>query len=98
MAQTRTRKPKSPATLKSFDPRTGEKLSARALRPQKLGLGRPLIPRLLGGTSSRIEWRPFGVVGAITPWNYPITNCFLAFAPALFAGNVVVVKPSEVTP
>lgn len=52
----------------------------------------------LSGASGRTEWRPFGVVGAITPWNYPITNSFLGFAPALFAGNVVVIKPSEVTP
>jgi len=50
------------------------------------------------GVSSHIEWRPFGVVGCITPWNYPITNCFLAVTAPLFAGNVVVIKPSEVTP
>ena len=71
-----------------------ERAADRALRPQKVG--RLLTP--LTGTSSRIEWRPYGVVGAITPWNYPITNCFLGFATALFAGNAVVVKPSEVTP
>jgi acyl-CoA reductase-like NAD-dependent aldehyde dehydrogenase len=53
---------------------------------------------LLFGSSSHVEWRPFGVVGAITPWNYPITNCLLAFVGALLAGNAVVVKPSEVTP
>lgn len=66
----------------------------KALRPFKSG-------RLWGvvtGDISRIEWRPFGVVGCITPWNYPLTNCFLAVAPALFAGNAVVVKPSEVVP
>jgi succinate-semialdehyde dehydrogenase/glutarate-semialdehyde dehydrogenase len=71
-----------------------EKIAEKALRPQKVG-------RLMGplaGVSSRIEWRPFGVVGAITPWNYPMSNSFLAFAPALFAGNTVVIKPSEVTP
>lgn len=71
-----------------------ERATERALRPEKVG--RLLAP--IVGTSSRIEWRPFGVVGAITPWNYPITNCFLGFASALFAGNCVVVKPSEVTP
>ncbi|MGH2694528.1 MAG: aldehyde dehydrogenase family protein [Actinomycetota bacterium] len=71
-----------------------ERAAARALQPQKVGR----VPGLLFGVSSRIEWRPFGVVGCITPWNYPVTNCFLAFAPALFAGNCVVVKPSEVTP
>ena len=68
--------------------------AAKALRPFNPG-------RLWGvvtGDISRIEWRPFGVVGCITPWNYPLTNCFLAVAPALFAGNAVVVKPSEVVP
>ncbi len=71
-----------------------EKIAAKALRPQKAG--RVMGP--LAGLKSHIEWRPFGVVGAITPWNYPMTNCFLAFAPALFSGNTVVIKPSEVTP
>ncbi len=71
-----------------------EKIAEKALRPQTVG--RIMGP--LSGVKSRIEWRPFGVVGAITPWNYPMTNSFLAFAPALFAGNTVVIKPSEVTP
>ncbi|MGH2818341.1 MAG: aldehyde dehydrogenase family protein [Actinomycetota bacterium] len=76
-----------------------EALAPRALRPEKIGLFTPpVLPKLLSGTSARTEWRPFGVVGCITPWNYPITNSFVAFAPALFAGNAVVIKPSEVTP
>ncbi len=40
---------------------------------------------------------PFGVVGVITPWNAPINQAARAAAPALAAGNVVVVKPSEFT-
>lgn len=72
-----------------------ERLAPKALRPEKTGR---IAGPLLFGTSSRIEWRPFGVVGAITPWNYPVTNCLLAFTGALLAGNTVVVKPSEVTP
>lgn len=76
-----------------------EKIAARALKPERISLlSPPRLPKLLSGTLSRIEWRPFGVVGCITPWNYPITNLFLATAPALFAGNTVVIKPSEVTP
>ena len=71
------------------------RLGDKALRPEKVGR---LAGPLLYGSRSRIEWRPFGVVGAITPWNYPITNCLLAFLGALVAGNTVVVKPSEVTP
>ena len=76
-----------------------EKIAPGALKSKKIGLlTPPVLPKLLGGTVSRIDYKPFGVVGAITPWNYPMTNCFLAFAPALFAGNTVVIKPSEVTP
>jgi aldehyde dehydrogenase (NAD+) len=41
---------------------------------------------------------PFGVVGAITPWNFPLNQVARAAAPALAAGNTVVVKPSEKTP
>jgi aldehyde dehydrogenase (NAD+) len=40
---------------------------------------------------------PFGVVGVITPWNAPLNQAARATAPALAAGNVVVVKPSEFT-
>jgi aldehyde dehydrogenase (NAD+) len=40
---------------------------------------------------------PFGVVGVITPWNSPINQAARGVAPALAAGNVVVVKPSEFT-
>jgi acyl-CoA reductase-like NAD-dependent aldehyde dehydrogenase len=41
---------------------------------------------------------PFGVVGAIIPWNYPLYNAVLKVAPALACGNVVVLKPAEQTP
>ncbi|HYI44866.1 MAG TPA: aldehyde dehydrogenase family protein [Actinomycetota bacterium] len=76
-----------------------EQIAPRVLKSKKVGiLSPPILPKLLGGAVSHIDLKPFGVVGAITPWNYPITNCFLAFAPALFAGNTVVIKPSEVTP
>lgn len=71
-----------------------ERSVSKALKPKRLG---GMIAPLLG-VSSRLEWRPFGVVGCITPWNYPITNAFLAFSTPLFAGNAVVIKPSEVTP
>ena len=42
--------------------------------------------------------RPRGVVAAIVPWNYPVINAALKFAPALAAGNAVIVKPSEISP
>lgn len=41
---------------------------------------------------------PLGVCGLITPWNYPALLAILKMAPALAAGNTVVLKPSEVTP
>ena len=41
---------------------------------------------------------PFGVVGIIVPWNYPMPIAAWGFAPALAAGNTVVLKPAEVTP
>ena len=41
---------------------------------------------------------PLGVVGAITPWNYPLWQAIWKIAPALAAGNTIVVKPSENTP
>lgn len=71
-----------------------EKISPGALRPERVGrfLG------LLTGMSSRIEWRPFGVVGCISAWNYPFLLSFLGMVPALAAGNAVVLKPSEITP
>lgn len=42
--------------------------------------------------------RPLGVVAAITPWNYPVVLAAWKIAPALLAGNTVVVKPSPFTP
>jgi acyl-CoA reductase-like NAD-dependent aldehyde dehydrogenase len=41
---------------------------------------------------------PLGVVGAIVPWNFPMPIAGWAFAPALAAGNTVVLKPAELTP
>ncbi|MHB1517298.1 MAG: aldehyde dehydrogenase family protein [Acidimicrobiales bacterium] len=42
--------------------------------------------------------RPMGVVAAITPWNFPLTLAFWKIAPALLAGNTLVLKPSPFTP
>ncbi len=51
--------------------------------------------------SSAMEWqmlRSRGVVGAITPWNFPVINVALKAGPALAAGNTIVIKPSELSP
>ncbi|WP_250290597.1 aldehyde dehydrogenase family protein [Streptomyces atroolivaceus] len=45
-----------------------------------------------------IRWRPLGPVGAIVPWNFPLQLASAKFAPALAAGNTVVLKPSPFTP
>ncbi|QRN80384.1 MAG: aldehyde dehydrogenase family protein [Nocardiopsis sp. BM-2018] len=48
--------------------------------------------------TSLVVHEPIGVVGAITPWNYPLHQIVLKVVPALLAGNTVVLKPSEVAP
>jgi acyl-CoA reductase-like NAD-dependent aldehyde dehydrogenase len=45
-----------------------------------------------------VRRRPHGVVGAITPWNFPVLLAVWKIAPALLAGNTVVLKPSPFTP
>jgi aldehyde dehydrogenase (NAD+) len=48
--------------------------------------------------NSRVLREPVGVVGAITPWNYPLNQIGAKVAPALAAGCTVVLKPSEIVP
>ncbi|HWD95204.1 MAG TPA: aldehyde dehydrogenase family protein [Acidimicrobiales bacterium] len=50
------------------------------------------------GHSFYLRREPLGVVGAVTPWNYPLWQAIWKIAPALAAGNTIVVKPSENTP
>src|SRR5437763_3339323 len=50
------------------------------------------------GYTSFVRREPLGVVGGITPWNYPLMMAVWKFAPALAAGNVQILKPSEQTP
>jgi succinate-semialdehyde dehydrogenase/glutarate-semialdehyde dehydrogenase len=64
----------------------------RLLRPQSRGAAFPIRQR------TRVYYKPHGVAGFITPWNYPFLNAFADLIPALFAGNTVVLKPSEITP
>lgn len=49
-------------------------------------------------TFGMITTEPYGVVGAITPWNFPLSMAAWKLGPALAAGNAVVLKPSEMTP
>lgn len=55
-------------------------------------------PSELPGTLAYTYWRPRGVVGLITPWNFPLCIPVWKLAPALVAGNTVVLKPAPETP
>ena len=50
------------------------------------------------GFTSYVRREPIGVVGQVTPWNYPLMMAVWKIAPALAAGNTVVIKPSDTTP
>lgn len=52
----------------------------------------------LAGHTSWIRREPIGVVGQVTPWNYPLMMAVWKIAPALAAGNTIVLKPSDTTP
>ncbi|SCL18511.1 Acyl-CoA reductase [Micromonospora nigra] len=53
---------------------------------------------ILAEHSAHLEYQPYGVVGVIGPWNYPVFTPIGSVAYALAAGNAVVLKPSEYTP
>src|SRR3954454_4786559 len=50
------------------------------------------------GHTSFVRREPIGVVGQVTPWNYPMMMAMWKIAPALAAGNTIVLKPSDTTP
>jgi betaine-aldehyde dehydrogenase len=66
------------------------------------GAARVLEGRAAGeymeGFTSMIRREPIGVVGQVTPWNYPMMMAIWKIAPAIAAGNTVVLKPSDTTP
>jgi aminobutyraldehyde dehydrogenase len=61
-------------------------------------LGGSAADEYIAGHTSMIRRDPVGVVAQITPWNYPLMMAAWKLAPALAAGNTVVLKPSEQTP
>jgi coniferyl-aldehyde dehydrogenase len=65
------------------------------MKPQRRSSSFPF--NLLGGRS-HIEYQPLGVVGVISPWNFPVNLTFAPLAGILAAGNRVMIKPSEFTP
>ncbi len=52
----------------------------------------------MAGFTSYVRREPLGAVGAVTPWNYPMMMAVWKWAPALAAGNTLVLKPAETTP
>lgn len=66
----------------------------KMLRPRRVGIGF----YSLVGRSSKIIYKPYGVVGIIPAWNYPFSIPLGEAAMAVMAGNSVVMKPSELTP
>ena len=57
-----------------------------------------VLPSATPGTTVFTRQEPLGVVGLITPWNFPIAIPAWKMAPALISGNAVVLKPAELTP
>ncbi len=71
---------------------TGRGLAAIA--PERAPLAKLKFP----GKRATLRYEPVGVIGLITPWNYPAALPLRSLLPALVAGNAVLFKPSEVTP
>ncbi|MCA1816021.1 MAG: aldehyde dehydrogenase family protein [Acidobacteria bacterium] len=68
--------------------------AARMLRPERINIGQ----YTLLGRTSRVVFKPLGVVGVISPWNFPWAIPLGEVVMALMAGDAVVLKPSELTP
>ncbi|MGB1286183.1 MAG: succinic semialdehyde dehydrogenase [Aggregatilineales bacterium] len=66
--------------------------AAKILQPKTRATVFPMIQY------GKVFYKAHGVVGIISPWNYPFLLPFIDMTPALFAGNTILLKPSEVTP
>jgi coniferyl-aldehyde dehydrogenase len=66
------------------------------MKPEKRKVGP--FPLNLLGAKARVEYQPLGVVGLISPWNFPVNLTFTPLAGILSAGNRCMIKPSEFTP
>ena len=63
------------------------------MKPKRVGVGLELMPG-----RARVLYQPVGVVGIISPWNYPFQLAIVPLIAALAAGNCVMLKPSEISP
>ena len=75
--------------------KNGIKHVKKWMKPEKR---KSMFPLGLLGARSWIEYQPLGVVGVISPWNFPANLTFAPMADILAAGNRVMIKPSEFTP
>src|SRR5262245_47806697 len=66
---------------------------ARWMRPEPRGVAMAFL-----AGSNRIIYQPLGVVGIVSPWNYPVGLALIPLATALAAGNRAMLKPSELVP
>ncbi len=73
-------------------------LTHAANRAESLFKSRTVSSGLMPNYRSRVSYHPYGVIGVIGPWNYPIFTPMGSISYALAAGNTVVFKPSELTP
>ncbi|MCP5178603.1 MAG: coniferyl aldehyde dehydrogenase [Pseudomonadales bacterium] len=76
--------------------RHAQKHLATWMRPEKRRVGP--FPLNLLGARARVDYLPLGVVGVISPWNFPVNLTFSPLAGIFAAGNRVMIKPSEYTP
>ena len=70
------------------------KNAEKYLSDEKVRTSSPLVK----GKKLLVRYAPYGLVGVIGPWNYPIVNSFGDAIPALMAGNAVILKPASATP
>ena len=68
--------------------------AARVLKPERLSLRQAYVVQ----KRASLRYEPIGVVGIVSPWNFPFSIPFTQAASAVAAGNAVVIKPSELTP
>lgn len=68
--------------------------AAKILKPERINIG---LYRAMGRTS-KIIYKPLGTIGIIPAWNYPFSIPLGEVVMSLMAGNVVILKPSELTP
>lgn len=91
-------------TLEMGKPIQASLVDAESLAPAFLRTAAGFADKLLGvsaplGSRTMLfnTYEPRGVVGAITPWNFPLANAVIKLAPALAAGNTIILKPSELS-